>query len=166
MQIFHIRELKYMLATSRIITKRIILKFCLRLEQELSRSSSWIPDSCLLIWKDWAQCPRKRRHEETWTHTQHQLACRLTSHPSAGMTLKLTTRDSAIEANKDQVLKRVWLAGQGRFILPLYPTLVRPHLEYCVQFWACHFKKDRELSLRESPVEGYCFTEVLQYHNK
>ncbi|GAB0184843.1 hypothetical protein GRJ2_000949600 [Grus japonensis] len=42
-------------------------------------------------------------------------------------------------------IKRGVTSESREVILPLYSTLVRPHLEYCIQLWGPQYRRDMEL---------------------
>ena len=78
---------------------------------------------------------------------------------------------SANEANKRLgMINRNFKCKARKVILPLYKSIVRPHLDYCVPAWTPHYRKDidklekvqRRATRMVESLEGYSYVDRLR----
>ena len=53
-----------------------------------------------------------------------------------------------VSAKGNQILGLIWrniVYKEKELIIPLYKTIVRPHLEHCIQAWRPYRKKDIDI---------------------
>jgi len=71
------------------------------------------------------------------------------------------------------MIKRSVKYKEARIMVSLYKTLVRPHVEYCVNTWSPYYRKDKELLEKVQcrftkmiiNVEGLSYDERLRHLN-
>ncbi|CAM5145932.1 unnamed protein product [Eretmochelys imbricata] len=123
-----------------------------RIQRDLDKLEDWAKRNLMRFNKDKCRVLHSRRKNPMH---RYRLGTKRLGSSSAEKDLGVTVDEKldrsqrcALVAKKAKAILECisrGIASRSRdAIVPLYSTLVRPHLEYCVQFWAPHYKKDVE----------------------
>jgi len=150
---------------------------CAAIQQDLNRLKSWMQRNLVKINKSKYRVLHLGRNNPM---QQYRLGVDLLERRSVERDLgllvdKLTMSQQCVLVAKKAngilgCIKKSVDSKMQEVLFPIYSALVRPHLEYCVQFWAPQFKKDEELLERVQrratkvirELEHLCYEERLR----